>query len=240
MSKHQVKIESKNEFLKFLDAVSIINEACILSIQSNVCSVLSIVPDETLYILGEYKGVTSEQNCNLNIPNLKKLSRVLEDVSEQEIEFEVDGNSISYCDNSVKFRYHLYDDNFLAKPKVKAEKIKAFKYDTEFTLPKTALPAIVKGSSFAQGCRKVYLYTEGNLLKAEMTDKEKRNTDSLALTLGEVDFELAPIILNLDNLKLIYSVGGELNVKINSDLGVTAIDSTSNSTYLRYILTSLV
>jgi hypothetical protein len=73
-----------------------------------------------------------------------------------------------------------------------------------------------------------------------MTDKEKRNTDSLALTLGEVDFELSPIILNLDNLKLIYSIGGELNVKINSDLGVTAIDSTSNSTYLRYILTSLV
>lgn len=240
MTKQQIRIKSKNEFLKFLDSISIINEACILSIQPNVCSVLSTVPDETIYVLGEYTDIEATFSGSLNVPNLKKLARVLEDINEQSIVLDVTNNSISYEDRNLRFKYHLYDDNFLSKPALKAEKIKKFVFDVSFTLPKNALQTIVKNSAFSVGCKKVYLFTEDGLLKAEIVDREKHNMDSIALTLCDADYELDSIILNLDNLKLVSSMGNDVKININTDIGISTIDATCNSIQLKYILTSLI
>jgi len=240
MTKQQIRIKSKNEFLKFLDSISIINEACILSIQPNVCSVLSTVPDETIYVLGEYTDIEATFSGSLNVPNLKKLARVLEDINEQSIILDITNNSISYEDRNLRFKYHLYDDNFLSKPALKAEKIKKFVFDVSFTLPKNALQTIIKNSAFSIGCKKVYLFTEDGLLKAEIVDREKHNMDSIALTLCDADYELDSIILNLDNLKLVSSMGNDVKININTDIGISTIDATCNSIQLKYILTSLI
>jgi len=240
MTKQQIRIKSKNEFLKFLDSISIINEACILSIQPNVCSVLSTVPDETIYVLGEYTDIEATFSGSLNVPNLKKLARVLEDINEQSIILDITNNSISYEDRNLRFKYHLYDDNFLSKPALKAEKIKKFAFNVSFTLPKNALQTIIKNSAFSIGCKKVYLFTEDSLLKAEIVDREKHNMDSIALTLCDADYELDSIILNLDNLKLVSSMGNDVKININTDIGISTIDATCNSIQLKYILTSLI
>ena len=90
---------------------------------------------------------------------------------------------------------------------------------------------LFKGSVFASETNKIYFYTENGSLMAELTDRARHNTDNFTLNLGEASFDLKPVPVNLDNIRLLSIINNEFNVKIN--------DIEHKDIKLKYIISAL-
>jgi hypothetical protein len=240
MSKQKLKIQSRVDWLQFLDDISKINNSAIVSVsESGTLTSLVSSPDNNLILYGELTGVKSTINTTLNIPDIGKLKRVVDGINTESVEFTLNNNNIEYSGSHVKFKYHLFDDGYLSKPNINLTKIQELQCDIEFKLTQQILKAIIKASSFVTDTNKVYIFTENGELKAELTDRSKHNTDMYALTLGPVDFNLEPVILNLDNIKLVSNIGDVVDFSINTSYSVNIVDICKSSIKLKYIIASL-
>ena len=238
----EIKIQKRSEFAEFVDAISKVNDSAIItSTEGEPGTLSSIVASEDntliLYAESQVRGVNYSGLCN--IPDLKKLTRIVDSINKDDFKFIVNNNNLEYNGSDIKFKYHLYEDGFLTKPSVNIDKIKGFNYDLKFKLTKANIQSIMKGCSFATQTNKVYFFTEDGNLKAELTDRSRHNTDVFCQSLAEVDFVLKPIPINIDNLKLISTISDIIDVSINTDYGVVIFDIYNNSTKLKYILSSL-
>lgn len=203
-------------------------------------SVIATSSDNTLIFYG-VSNTESDLSESLNIPDAKKLLRAIKFTTEDEITFKLSSNALKYAGSGVKFKYHLYEDDFLKRPKIKPEKIEAFQYDIDFQLTRAHIQAIVKGSAFASETSKLYFYTEDGKLIAELGDKMKTNTDNFSIELCDVDFNIAPLIMKLENLQNVELLGSEVAVNINTTLGVICftVENIEKGIKLRYIVTCL-
>ena len=234
-----LKLKNKGEYLKFLDAVSRINDTgVILDIKEDKLSSLVSSLDSTLILHGVYKS-NFEFEDTLNIPDVKKLRYVLDTIEEESIHLDINSNNLQYSGNGVKFKYHLYEEGFITRPNINLEKISKFKFNVNFNLNKATIQRLFKGSTFASETNKIYFYTENNLLMAELTDRARHNTDNFTLSLGSVDFSLEPISINLDNMRLISLLNDDIRVKINTEYGVVVFDIEDSDIKLRYIISAL-
>jgi hypothetical protein len=151
----------------------------------------------------------------------------------------VNTNNLEYKSPEVKFKYHLFDDDFIVPPSVKPEKIMSFETDFSFELTKEDFAKINKASTFTTETNKIYFYLEDGNVKCELTDKARHNTDSFQLQVGKnaSGNELKQIPVNFDNFKLINSEN--VKVSINNKYGVLIFDIDQEPLKLRYILSSL-
>ena len=235
----QLKVENKSEFLRFLDAISKINDTgVIFDIKNNKISSLVSSIDSTLILYSEYLSKSSFEDV-LNIPDVKKLRNVLDTVDEDTINLTINSNNIQYSGSGVKFKYHLYEEGFITKPNVNLGKISKFKFDIKFNLDKPTLSRLFKGSTFASETNKIYFYTEKGNLMAELTDRSRHNTDNFTIGLGTADFNLDPIPVNLDNIRLLSGINNEFEVKINTEYGVIVFDIEDKDIKLKYIISAL-
>jgi hypothetical protein len=238
----KVKILNRPNFIKALEAISKINDSAILSFKEaenkQITSIASSV-DNTMIIYCEMGGIESDFRGNLNIPDIKKLVRVLDAIQADEVILTINNNSIEYTGKTSRFKYHMYEDGFLVPPTINISKVQGFAYDINFTLKKDTIQSIIRGSAFATDTNKLYLYTLDNRLKGELTDRSRHNTDVFELDLGEVAFDLSPIPFNLDNIKLVSLVTNDISFGINTKYGVSIIDIQDSDIKLKYILTSL-
>ena len=237
----RLKLLNRIDCIKYLEAISKINGSTIINANQDHGLISSLVSsaDNTLILYSELSNIEVNYNGSINIPDIKKLTRVVDSIDTKEVSLLVNSNNIVYKGKSLKFKYHLYEDGFLTKPSINIDKIKSFNYDVKFTLKKDTINSIIKGSTFASETNKLYLYTENNNLKGELTDRARHNTDVFAIDLGEVDFELSPLPLNFDNIKLLSLINEDINFGINTEYGVTVIDILNNNIKLKYIITSL-
>lgn len=233
-----LRVKDKSEFLKYIDSVSKINDSAIFEIKPEGITSLVSSADNTLILFSEFATV-SDFTTTINVPDIKKLYRVLETINENEIELKINANNLEYKGKGVKFKYHLFEEGFLSKPNLNLEKIRNFTFDVKFNITKAVLQQLFKGSTFASETNKVYLYTEDGELKAELTDRARHNTDNFAITIGAADFELKPIPVNFDNIRLMSSVNTDYNFNINTQYGVVIVDNNSDITKLKYIISSL-
>ena len=234
-----LKLKSKSRFLKYLDTVSkIIDTGVIFEIHEDKLVSLASSLDSTLILHSEYKSDFNVTDT-LNIPDVKKLRHVLDTIEEESLEVEINNNNIQYNGNGVKFKYHLYEEGFITKPNINIDKINSFKFDTNFNLNKATIQRLFKGSTFANETNKIYFYTDGNALMAELTDRARHNTDNFTLSLGEVKFNLEPIAVNLDNIRLLSLLNDDILVKINTEYGVVVFDIEESDIKLRYIISAL-
>jgi len=234
-----LKVKSKGEYLKYLDTISKINDTgVIFDVKDDKLVSLVSSLDSTLILHSEYKS-NFQFNTTLNIPDVKKLRHVLDTIEEENIDIEVNSNNLQYSGNGVKFKYHLYEEGFITKPNINIDKINKFKFDINFGLNKATIQRLFKGSTFASETNKIYFYTEDKNLMAELTDRARHNTDNFTLSLGKVDFELEPIAVNLDNIRLISLLNDDIKVKINTEYGVVVFDIEENNIKLRYIISAL-
>lgn len=191
---HQRRLNFQNRIdcIKYLEAISKINESTILNANQDHGLISSLVSsaDNTLILYSELSKVDVNYNGSINIPDIKKLTRVVDSIDTKEVELLVNSNNIEYKGRSLKFKYHLYEEGFLTKPSINIEKIKNFNYNIKFTLKKDIINSIIKGSTFASETNKLYLYTEEGRLKGELTDRARHNTDVFAIDLGDADFNL--------------------------------------------------
>lgn len=241
MQSQRINLPNKKEVIKFFDSISKINESCILTLDSEKGELTSLVssPDNTLIFYSILSNIESTRSATLNIPDIKKLTRVLESVQSDDIEINLNSNNLEYAGKGLKFKYHLFEDGFLTKPSISIEKIKSFESDIKFTLKKDTLNNLIKSSAFTTDSNKIYFYTESGSLKAELTDRARHNIDTIVVDLGEVEFTLSPVAINLDNIKLITSLTDSIEFGINTNYGVVVIDIVAEHTKLKYIITSL-
>ena len=238
----ELKISNRIDWIKFLESISKINESTILTLSEGKAGLLTSLvssADNTLILYGEISDVNANYNGTLNIPDIKKLIRVIDSIDTPDLSLTINNNNVEYRGKSLKFKYHLYEDGFLSKTAINVEKIKSFNYYINFVLKKEQISSIIKGSTFATETNKLYLYTQDGRLKGELTDRARHNTDVFALDLGEVDFTLSPLPINFDNIKLLSFIGEDIKFGINTEYGVTIIDISNNSIKLKYIITSL-
>jgi membrane protease subunit (stomatin/prohibitin family) len=234
-----LKLTNKNEFLKFLDAVSKVNDqGVILDIKDKKISALVSSLDSTLILHTNFE-IDNDLETTLNIPDVKKLKHVLDTIEKDEVELIINSNNLEYKGTDVKFKYHLYEEGFITRPNINLDKISKFKYDVEFNLDKINLQRIFKGCGFAHETNKIYFYTEGGKLMAELTDRSRHNTDNFTLSIGEVSFNLEAVPLNLDNLRLLSTIDEKFNVSVNTEFGVVVFDIQNNGIKLKYIISAL-
>jgi len=236
---NQLKVTNKSEFLKFLDAVSKINDhGVILDIEKGKVSSLVSSVDSTLILYSEYVTDLGFED-KLNVPDVKKLRHVIDTIEAEDIEIAINPNNLQYNGTDVKFKYHLYEEGFITRPNINLDKISKFTSDVEFVIEKTSLHRIFKGSTFASETNKVYFYTENGQLMAELTDRSRHNTDNFTISLGSADFNLDPIPVNLDNIRLLSIIDDKFDVKINTEFGVVIFDIQNDGIKLKYIISAL-
>jgi hypothetical protein len=230
----------KQPLEKFLNSISKIHDQCILKIEKDNISCLVSSADNTLILLANTK-IEEGFVRNLHLPDIKKLTRVFECVDDELVTLKVNSNNIEYTSPGSKFKYHLFEDNFLTEPPIKAEKIKNFNTDFSFTLSKEDYQKMVKGSTFVTDTNKVYFYTQNGELFVDLTDKARCNTDSYSLKIGsDIKGELPnQIPINFDNFKLINNFANNVLVSVNSQYGVMLFDIEVEDIKCRYVITSL-
>jgi hypothetical protein len=233
-----LSLKDRSEFLKYLDSVSKISDSAIFNINNKGISCLVASADNTLILYSQY-NIETDIAATINVPDIKKLYRVIDTIDSKEVDLVINSNNIEYRGDNIKFKYHLYEEGFLSNPSINIEKIKSFVFDVKFTLGKNAITQLLRGSTFASETNKVYFYTEDDKLKAELTDRSRHNTDNFAITIGDVDFNLSPIPINFDNIRLISSISSDYKFGINTDYGVIIIDNNNSNIKLKYIISSL-
>ena len=240
-----LKIKNKKDFVSnFLVPVSNLNDACILSIEGdNICCTLAsadatIVCKTIIAIDTDLKDSTT-----LNLPDIKKLIRVLDIIPSIDIELQINENNISFNKDGYKFKYHLLDDGIIKQPSLNVEKVKKLEFNTKFVVKEKELNTLFKGSSFATETSKVYLFEEDNKIYSELGDRSRHNSDNFVCLLSD-DFQgniVKPLPVNFDSFRLVsFSGSRKVNFSINTDMGVITCNFEKGETQLIYIISALI
>jgi hypothetical protein len=238
-----LKIKNKKDFISnFLNPVSNLNDACILEIVDNVLISTLASTDGTI-VCKSTIDVESDINTKINIPDIKKLIRVLEIIPSAEIELKLNENNISYNENGYRFRYHLLDDGIIKQPSLNVEKVNKLNFDTSFNVKENDLSTLFKGSSFATETSKIYIYEEEGKIFGELGDRNRHNTDNFVCILSDV-YEgnlIKPLPINFDSFRLIsFNNSKDIKFNINTEMGVITCTFQKGDTSLIYIISALI
>jgi hypothetical protein len=238
-----LKIKNKKDFISnFLNPVSNLNDACILEIVDNVLISTLASTDGTIVCKSTIE-VESDINTKINIPDIKKLIRVLEIIPSAEIELKLNENNISYNENGYRFRYHLLDDGIIKQPSLNVEKVNKLNFDTSFNVKENDLSTLFKGSSFATETSKIYIYEEEDKIFGELGDRNRHNTDNFVCILSDV-YEgnlIKPLPINFDSFRLIsFNNSKDIKFNINTEMGVITCTFQKGDTSLIYIISALI
>ena len=234
----ELSVSDRERFVEYLDCIAKISESAVVNVNDDGCQCLATNIDNTLILHACYID-SYDISTTLNIPDVKKLVNVVSAITTEEINFTVDSNSLLYKGESVKFKYHLFEEGLILPPSLNLDKISKFDYDVTFTVTKEWMKQLFRGSSFATETNKIYFSVIDGNLHGELTDKARHNTDSLSINLGPVEFELEPFPINFDNMRLLSTISDEIKVSINTDIGVILFDIENNGIKLKYIISAL-
>ena len=239
-----LKITNKDDLLNgFLTPISKVADSAVLNVTTGKINALIATNDNTVIVNANYSDENITANKTLNIPDIKKLCRIIQCIESSEFDLDISSNNISYNSESVRFKYHLYDDNIISVPKLNLAKIDKLDFDSAFTLSQASIISLIKGSTIATETNKIYISTKGNELFGELTDKARANTDSYGLRISD-NFNgtqiSKPIPLNFEIFRIISSMKfNSISGRLVSQMGVFTFDATSGCTETRFIVSAL-
>jgi len=237
--------EKENLINKFLNPISNISDLSVLTIDSNKITSLNKTADNNVVLFAEipYSG-DSNTKIDLNIPNVKKLIKILETIDGSNVEFTINNNNLEYKSSHTKFKYHLLENGIITIPSINLNKVNSFEWDTEFIITYDKFTQLHKSSTFITDSNKIYFYAENGQIHAELNDHTRSNIDCYSTIIAEgykgepID---TPIPLSFDVFRMLYVVkNAEIAVKINSTKGVAIFDILGDGYKLQYITTALV
>jgi hypothetical protein len=238
-------ISDREDFLNnFLTPLSRITDSTVLKVTENSISSISSMSDNTLVVHATYNNILSGVAKNLNIPDLKKLCRVLSCIEDKGCALDVSTNNISFESSTIRFKYHLFEDNIIKTPKqINLEKLKEMPFDGLFNIPYTSVVSLIKGSSIATDTNKIYLTFKDNEVFGELTDKSRANTDSYGIKISE-DYKGDPINVNIPlNFELFRIIScmkyKVLTANIASKRGLITLDTGTETTSMKFIVSAL-
>ena len=238
-------IPDREDFLNsFLTPISRVADSAVLKLSENSISTIITTSDNTLVVHATYTNILSGIEKNLNIPDLKKLCRVLSCIEEKGCALDISSNHIGFESSSIRFKYFLYEDNIIKTPKkINLEKLKELPFDGKFTIPFTSVTSLIKGSSIATDTNKIYISFKNSDVFGELTDKTRANTDSYGIKIA-ADYEGEPINvhlpLNFELFRIIscmkYKV---LATSVASKRGLLTLDTGTETTNMKFIVSAL-
>lgn len=240
----KLKVENKKDFISnVLNPVSNLNDKTIVKIENNKLSSITASNDATLVLYTE-TDIECDENRSINIPDIKKLVRVMECVEGDNMVLDVSSNNIKYSGDNFKFTYHLLEDGIIKVPSINVKKINELKFDTVFKVPENKLTALFKGSSFTTETNKLYIYFENNRIYGELGDKSRHNSDNFQCVLSDKYEGIAltkTIPVNFDTFRLInFNKCSDIEFAVNTSFGVIKITLIKDKTKLIYIVSALI
>jgi len=237
-------LDDSEKFLdSFIQPISRITDGGILKIEPDKISSLIATGDGTIIVYGEYaQSFPVTEPLVLNIPDLKKLHKLLSLIGT-DINLVVDTNSVAYSSDTVRFKYHLYENGIIKTPSLNMAKLKTINFDGSFTITSERLRNLLKGSTLNPDISKVYITFNGGKVFAELTDKARHNVDSYATIIAE-DYTNAAyatsIPINFEIIRLLSaSKIAQFNVKLATKLNVFNFELISEKVSLNYIVSAL-
>jgi hypothetical protein len=238
-------IPDREDFLNsFLIPLSRVADSAVLKLTAKNISAIIATGDNTLVVHASYNNILSGIEKALNIPDLKKLCRVLSCIEDKACALDISSNHIGFESPSVRFKYYLFEDNIIKTPKqINLEKLKELPFNGTFTIPFTSVVSLIKGSSIATETDKLYISFKDNSVFGELTDKTRANTDSYGIKISEdykgeqinnhipLKFELFRIISCMK-----YKV---LVANIASSRGLITLDTGTETTNMKFIVSAL-
>ncbi len=241
-----LKIKNKKDFVSnFLNPVSNLNDLCILSLKGNELNSILASAYGTIVCKSSVE-VESDiiDEVKLNIPDIKKLIRVLDIIPTADVTLKINENSISYNENGYKFRFHLLDDGIIKQPNLNVEKVNKLNFETKFEVKENALSTLFKGSAFTTETTKVYIFEEEGKVLGELGDRSRHNSDNFVCNISdniEGSSLTKPLPINFDSFRLIsFNNGKEITFNINNEMGVLTCSFTKGNTSLIYIISALI
>jgi hypothetical protein len=239
-----LSITNKDNFLNnFLSPLSKITDSAVISVNKGKITSLISTSDNTIIVDANYSDDKIDVKKTLNIPDLKKLFRVISCIDEDNFDLDISSNFIGYSSKNVRFKYHLYDDGIISSPKLNVEKLKTFSFDGSFTLPYAAVVNLVKGSSISTETNKIYISVKDKIVFGELTDKTRANIDSYGIQVADnydgTQFALA-IPLNFEIFRIISSMRfKELQTQLITKMGVLTFDLNLDNAQFKFVVSAL-
>jgi len=237
-------ITEKDKFLNnFITPLSKVADSAVLKVTKGKVTSLISASDNTIIVSSDYNDDKIDAEKILNVPDLKKLARVLGCIEDQSFELDISSNFIGYKSENVRFKYHLYDDGIITTPKVNIAKLNSLEFDGNFTLSYTTVVNLVKGSTISTESNKLYLSVKDSAITGELTDKTRANIDSYGIRISNdytgVQFSL-PIPLNFEIFRIISSMRfKEIKANLITKMGVLLFDVNLENTSFKFVLSAL-
>jgi len=230
----------------FIGGLAKITDTGIIKLQDKKFSCLTATGDNTIIISSSFTlpDIDSDANITLNIPDLKKLHKLLSLLDSSNFTLKVDPNSISYTSDDIKFKMHLYDDGIISSPSVNVDKINSIPFSNSFTVSIDNIKSLAKSSFLLPDIQKTYFTFKDGKVYGEITDKAQHNTDSFTRLLcdkieGEEINKSLPV--NIEVLRLLTSIQNDnITVKFSSQYGILTFDVHSDNLFMNYIVSGLI
>jgi len=220
MDKIQIifKNKSLNNFLKSIAAFS---DRVILE-EKNKQLIATTFVDQCVY-KGIYKNVSFEnlpESLKLNIPDIKNLQKIVDNIKEDNIVFKLTNNSLIYNSKTFKTKYVLLEDGIISSSKLNVDRALNLNWDVSFEITKDKFAELISLTTLSNlEQKKIYFYTSENALYCDIGDKTKINTNEITTMLLEnVNFELSDIIIPAEIIRIINTTPYEkINIKVNKE-----------------------
>lgn len=228
-----LKINNKTTFLKFLISVSSLYEQCVIHCSSaNILDVFVSTESEQVIMYGEYSNIAANQDVTINIPDIKKLIKLLGYILQEQFDLEITNNSIVYNTSVLSFKYHLYEDGIIRVKKINKDMLKQFQGEFVFNVSGDDIERLVKSNSVLGTNEFVYISGINGKIMCELTDKKLANIDSMTIELcdtGDNTINFAEMKFNIENIRLLNSlkcsnIQWKLHTKYNCIVSVSKID----------------
>jgi|10_taG_2_1085330.scaffolds.fasta_scaffold01786_16 hypothetical protein len=240
-----ITLKNKPSFIgNFLSPLSKIDDSCVIRIHKSGATALLAAADNTVILYGMYKGDFGDVDVRLNIPDLKRIIQIISCIEKDSIDLDIDESKIKYTSSDLRFTYHLLDDGILSSPSVSIDKIKNIKYDTNFDVPYISIINLLKSGAFTININKLYLFTQGDSVYAEINDKQSHNVDNICIKLcnkytGQPIED--PLPLSFDTIRTLAGLRcDKISVRVNLELNVMTFNINIGDVNMMYIISGLV
>jgi len=186
--------------------------------------------------------IGNKEEVTLNIPDVNKMTRMLNCINSDTIELEVNSNNIAYKSPNMSFKYHMLEDGVIPKSPVNVDKIEGLEFDSNFVISEDIISDIGRGSSFATDSNKLYFYMKDKKVYAELTNKEIANTDSVSYFITDTynDSEIKkPMLIDLEIFKMFNGLKAKAVTKVNTKTRVMMFTFKDTDYTLQYIVAPL-
>lgn len=229
-----INITNKNSFIRFLTAASMLYDQCILTCNSKqkLMSVFVSTESEEVIMYSEFFNIDVSDDVTLNIPDLKKIIKLIEYIPADTFNLTINNNSISYNTPELSFKYHLYEDGIIRVKKMNTNMLKQFEGEYVFTVSSDDISNLLKTNSVLGTNEFVYISGVQGKIICEFTNKKIANLDSVKITLldtGDVNLNFREMKFKLEDIRILGSLRGNtlawrLHTKYNCIVSVVKID----------------